>query len=152
MRMQKQSGALLVPPLADKGHAAITHVWDDMKSVQKETGGLRVFENSARFWDSLEVALISVRHKPTGVCFLFPRSAKSLEVKIHDMRGKIVRGFKVSSLWGGANNLKWDGMDNDGAAVPPGNYVVKAAAHNFEQSIRIAVENFFSKGKCDETK
>jgi len=111
-----------------------------MKSVQKETGGLRVFENSARFWDSLEVALVSARHRPAAVRFLFPRSAKSLEVKIHDMRGNIIRGFKVPSLWGGANNLKWDGMDNDGTAVLPGNYVVKAAAHNFEQSIRIVIE------------
>lgn len=54
--------------------------------------------------------------------------AKSVEIKIIDQGGNVVRSFKIGEKKGGKYNFVWDGKDDLGHDLPSGNYTVKVEA------------------------
>jgi flagellar basal-body rod modification protein FlgD len=54
--------------------------------------------------------------------------AKSVEIKIVDSLGNVVRTFKLGERKAGRYNFIWDGKDDSGRALPSGNYTVKIEA------------------------
>lgn len=54
--------------------------------------------------------------------FYLEQNAASVDVKIYDSAGKIVRTMSLGAQNEGLVNFKWDGLDNRGNKVPNGNY------------------------------
>jgi flagellar basal-body rod modification protein FlgD len=54
--------------------------------------------------------------------------AKSVEIKILDSSGNVVRTFKVGEKKAGRYDFVWDGKDDEGKLLPDGNYTVKIEA------------------------
>ncbi len=54
--------------------------------------------------------------------------AKSVEIKIVDSLGNVVRSFKIGERKAGKYDFVWDGKDNSGRDLPSGNYTVKIEA------------------------
>jgi flagellar hook assembly protein FlgD len=86
---------------------------------------------------SFEVAVSNGKSHAASVHFLIPQSVDSLQVKIFDMKGSIVREFKVHSL--GAGKITWDGMSSSGRMLSAGEYAIKVRAGSYEQAGRIII-------------
>ncbi len=54
--------------------------------------------------------------------------AKSVEIKIVDSLGNVVRSFKHGERKAGKYDFVWDGKDDSGRALPSGNYTIKIEA------------------------
>lgn len=54
--------------------------------------------------------------------------AKSVEIKIVDSLGNVVRSFKLGERKAGKYDFVWDGKDDSGHVLPSGNYTVKIEA------------------------
>jgi hypothetical protein len=55
-------------------------------------------------------------------------TASKVEVRIHDVRGAVVRNLAEGELGAGIHRLHWDGRDQSGRQAPAGVYFVRAAA------------------------
>ena len=62
-------------------------------------------------------------------------TASHVDVRVHDVRGAVVRSLVRGDLGAGIHRLPWDGKDEAGRRVPAGVYFVRAAAG--EQSGRV---------------
>jgi hypothetical protein len=115
-------------------------VWADVSRTGLEVSNSDPNKNKSQSWDTLEIALSNDFCKTVSTHFLFPRSAKPLFVKIIDQKGTIVREFNVSFPSAGPSFVRWNGKNINGRIVPPGDYMVKVLANNFEQAVRIVLE------------
>lgn len=59
-----------------------------------------------------------------------PNSVSSLNISVYDQGGQLVRNIDTGFQSAGMAEFYWDGLANDGEAVPPGNYVFRAEANN----------------------
>lgn len=57
-----------------------------------------------------------------------PVSSPEVKVSIYDSAGQLVRNVDLGSQTAGNHDLVWDGLNNDGEALPSGLYTVKAEA------------------------
>jgi flagellar basal-body rod modification protein FlgD len=67
-----------------------------------------------------------------GLSFEIPREAESVKVQILDRTGAVVRALDLGQQAGGRHTVNWDAKDNDGDAVPDGNYEYQVAAKTSE--------------------
>jgi hypothetical protein len=118
------------------GYATTDPVWVDVPPV---TGIVNPgsHQNSGQALQSFEVAFSNGKNKTASAHFSIPQSATSLEVKIIDMKGRIVREFNVPSL--AARKITWNGMSSSGRIVSAGEYAIKVSAGSYEQTGRIIV-------------
>ena len=56
-------------------------------------------------------------------------SASEVVVNITDDRGQLVHRMELGYQQAGFLNIQWNGLNSDGARVPPGRYTVSAEAH-----------------------
>ena len=115
-------------------------VWADVSRAGLEVSNSDPNKNKAQSWDTLDVVMSIDFYKTVSTHFLFPRCAKPLFVKIIDQKGTIVREFNVSFPSAGPSFVRWNGKNINGRIVPPGDYMVKVLANNFEQAVRIVLE------------
>lgn len=54
--------------------------------------------------------------------FELPQQADVAQVAIHDQAGALVRNLDLGAQQAGIVKWQWDGTDNTGTALPPGNY------------------------------
>lgn len=57
-----------------------------------------------------------------NLSFYLERNASSVDVKIYDSQGRIIRTMSLGAQSAGLVNFKWDGLDNQGNKVPNGTY------------------------------
>ncbi|MFQ5488973.1 MAG: flagellar hook assembly protein FlgD [Gammaproteobacteria bacterium] len=69
-----------------------------------------------------------------------PASSADLRVGVFDSNGQLVRNMDLGQQPGGDIAFSWDGRVDDGAALPAGNYYLKAAALYDGKSV--ALETF----------
>jgi flagellar basal-body rod modification protein FlgD len=60
--------------------------------------------------------------EPAELVFELPADTESLEVSITDSNGQVVRTYELSGRSAGAQQISWDGCDQDGNRLPPGEY------------------------------
>lgn len=60
--------------------------------------------------------------------FELTQDAASVEVTIVDESGKVVRRIEAGQLGEGANEMAWDGLDDDGNPVADGTYTARVEA------------------------
>lgn len=65
---------------------------------------------------------------PVG--FTLPQEAASVEITIVDESGKVVRRIDAGQLGEGANEVNWDGLDDDGNPVADGTYTARVEAED----------------------
>lgn len=56
------------------------------------------------------------------------KDASSVDIKISDASGKLVRVVQKADVAAGPNTVNWDGRDNGGAQLPDGEYTFEVAA------------------------
>ncbi len=125
----------------DAGCALTNVTWSDLSIAETAVAGSSNVKNAVQNWDSLKMVFSNGHFKPATANFLLPRSANPLDIRIFDMKGKIVREFHVPLLSGGSSIIQWNRMDIMGRMAPAGNYTIKMLANNFEQAVMIAVGN-----------
>lgn len=59
-----------------------------------------------------------------------PAGASSLQIRITDSSGQVVREMSVTPT-AGANAFSWDGLRSDGSAAPSGEYAIEAIAASY---------------------
>lgn len=64
--------------------------------------------------------------------FDLPDDAKTVQIKVRNAEGEIVRKIDLKDLKKGSNKFTWNGQDDRGAAMPTGDYqfIVEAMASN----------------------
>jgi hypothetical protein len=72
----------------------------------------------------------------TTLAFTLPVRAL-VQVRIHDVRGALVRKLYEGVAEAGEHRLEWDGRGDDGRAVGPGLYFCRLSAPNAEVSRRM---------------
>lgn len=79
-------------------------------------------EESADRFDEDQHPVISISPNPfrTSTYISIGQSAKSKELKIYDIQGRVVGSFTLGPM---PSALCWDGTDQSGRAVPPGVYL-----------------------------
>lgn len=60
-------------------------------------------------------------------------------LRIHDMRGRVVRNLISKSMTAGQHEISWNGKDSFGMDVPSGLYVARLRSGGFEKIHRVAV-------------
>lgn len=65
---------------------------------------------------------------PSKVQFVLPAASEQVTVNIFAPSGALVRQVDLGSRAGGTTPFTWDGLDNEGNAVSPGVYQIKANA------------------------
>jgi hypothetical protein len=63
--------------------------------------------------------------------------AGSVVVRIHDVRGRLVRALDVGMLAAGVHDVDWDGFTRDGSAAPGGVYFARFRAGKDETARRV---------------
>ncbi len=66
--------------------------------------------------------------------YSLPASASGVTVKVYDKNGTLVKEFKDADNAIGDNKLSWDYTDNDGQAVPKGDYTFTVEAKDSQGS------------------
>jgi len=66
-------------------------------------------------------------------------TASNVDVRIHDIRGAVVRRLADGRLDAGVHRLPWDGRDEGGHRVPAGVYFVSAAAGGNRGNVRVVM-------------
>lgn len=56
------------------------------------------------------------------------KDASSVDIKISDASGKLVRVLQRTDVASGANAINWDGRDSSGSRLPDGEYTFEVAA------------------------
>lgn len=67
--------------------------------------------------------------KEVTCSILVPAGGTHVEVRIHDLAGRMVRTLAASRLAAGRHTLVWDGRDAGGRMVAPGIYLVRLAGN-----------------------
>lgn len=70
------------------------------------------------------------KHTPTEI--ELGGEASEIEVTVKDSTGKIVRTVTLGTREAGKSSFEWDGLGDDGAPLPPGEYSFKVSATNEE--------------------
>ncbi len=103
---------------------------------------------SENFWihrkSNSEIKLFNnLIHTQTGekCTILYGNMAKSFnaEIKIYNLRNKLVRSLITSQRDQGMYTIEWDGKDDDNASVASGIYIVKIKLDNNARTEKIAV-------------
>jgi FlgD Ig-like domain len=115
-------------------------VWADVSRAMPDASTSDPKKKKAQSWDTLDVVMSNDFYKTVSTHFLFPRCAKPFFVKIIDLEGTLVREFNVSFPSAGPSFVRWNSKNINGRIVPPGDYMVKVLANNFEQAVRIVLE------------
>jgi hypothetical protein len=74
----------------------------------------------------------------TTLSFTLGRDGKG-SIKIYNVRGELVRTLSEGNFIAGLNRLEWNGMDNAGASVASGVYVVKYSIDGFNENQKIVM-------------
>jgi hypothetical protein len=74
----------------------------------------------------------------TTLSFTLGRDGKG-SIKIYNVRGELVRTLSEGSFTAGLNRLEWNGIDNSGASVASGVYVVKYSIDGFNSNQKIVM-------------
>ena len=97
------------------GRYTLTDVaWPDVSIAETAVVASKNIKNAVQNWDSLKMVFSNGQYKPASTSFLFPRSANPLDIKIFDMRGKIVREFHVSFISGRFINYPMESLGHYG--------------------------------------
>jgi hypothetical protein len=92
----------------------------DVLLIKTDADGIAAVEERKK--QSLEVRLQAVPNPfRTITSISIGHSAKSMELKIYDMAGRIIRSFTLGSM---LSALCWDGTDQVGRPVPAGVYFI----------------------------
>lgn len=67
-----------------------------------------------------------------------PASTANLNLNIYDESGALVRQLPMGGHSAGKVNFSWDGFDNDGVALPSGNYRVVADANLGDSAVQVS--------------
>ncbi|MFT5161709.1 MAG: flagellar basal-body rod modification protein FlgD [Alteromonadaceae bacterium] len=62
----------------------------------------------------------------TSGAFSIPQSVQSLQVRIEDGAGQLIRTIEMGNLPPGKHRFAWDGLDNNGNRVEEGQYKINA--------------------------
>lgn len=65
---------------------------------------------------------------PVNGTISLPNGASAVQLDIYDATGALVRSLVAGSQAAGTPSLTWDGLDNDGKALPDGAYSISARA------------------------
>jgi flagellar basal-body rod modification protein FlgD len=74
---------------------------------------------------------------PTEVGFHLGGDAENVEIMIKDADGNVVRTAEMNGVKG-YNEFTWDGLDDDGKPLPPGEYTFSVGASDADGNILIA--------------
>jgi len=66
-------------------------------------------------------------------------TASPVDVRVHDVRGAVIRHLAEGSLEAGVHRLPWDGRDEGGRRVPAGVYFVSATAGRDRGNVRVVM-------------
>lgn len=72
--------------------------------------------------------------KPVGARLNLASDASSLVAVVTDSAGRVVRTLALGARNGGTSDFSWDGLDDQGAALPPGDYHVALNASRADGS------------------
>lgn len=109
--------------------------------IQELKDSFRSFSESMHSGQTLQAANLVGRSvlAPTGFGQLkeggslsgsveLPESSGDVEVRILNQSGELVRSMGLGQQAAGSVPFKWDGLDDQGQAVPAGNYLIEASA------------------------
>jgi flagellar basal-body rod modification protein FlgD len=65
---------------------------------------------------------------PAGFEVTLPSATTATTALIADQNGRVVRTLPLGARSAGTLSVSWDGLDDGGAALPPGDYVITIAA------------------------
>ena len=68
--------------------------------------------------------------------FMRVKASTPLQVKIYDLGGRLVHQLREEYITTGRHSVVWAGVDNSGALVPPGIYVLRIDAKVDSKSSR----------------
>ena len=66
-------------------------------------------------------------------------AAGPIELAIYDLRGRMVRGLESGALAAGRHQTTWDGLDNQGRAVPTGTYFCRLSTPHGLQTRKLTL-------------
>lgn len=70
-------------------------------------------------------------------------NAASIQIKVYSDTGDLVRTIDVGSRQAGKHNVEWDGLDNEGNPVTPGEYHIKVeAVDEMDEAVSVTTESF----------
>jgi len=70
-------------------------------------------------------------------------NAASIEIKVYSDTGDLVRTIDVGSRQAGKHNVEWDGLDNEGNPVTPGEYHIKVeAVDEMDEAVSVTTESY----------
>ena len=55
------------------------------------------------------------------------QTTRDVTIEITDPSGRLIRNIELGTQVPGVNHFTWDGLDSDGARVPPGAYQIRAS-------------------------
>lgn len=68
--------------------------------------------------------------KEHGIDFELKGSAETVQVKIKDVKGKVVKEYELNNLQPGKNKIVWNGLNSEGKDLPVGDFRAEILAHN----------------------
>jgi len=68
----------------------------------------------------------------TNISFSLPKNADNVELKIYNIKGQLVKKFKMQNAKCGMNSMVWNGRDNSGKPVASGIYFYKLSIDKTE--------------------
>lgn len=111
---------------------------EEMKNISKSVDGLAASQASSSKTDAVgfigkNVKALGGYAKVSGgsadpLQYELAKDASSVDIKISDASGKLVRLIQSSGVKSGANSALWDGRDNNGKILPDGGYTFDVAA------------------------
>lgn len=77
--------------------------------------------------------------------FELPTKGSSVNLEIKDAQAKVVRSMNLGELQMGTHDVKWDGKDNQGKQVSPGNYTFNIIASTEDGKAVTAKTSYLAK-------
>lgn len=74
--------------------------------------------------------------------FTLPAVAKESDIRVRNADGEVVKSYKIANLKAGENRLPWNGQDENGNAVPEGEYQFFIEAKN-DAGAKLAIKTEF---------
>ena len=70
-------------------------------------------------------------------------NASGVEIKVYSDTGDLLRTIDVGSRQAGKHNIEWDGLDDEGNPIEPGEYYIKVeAVDEMGDSVSVSTESF----------
>jgi hypothetical protein len=88
---------------------------------------------------SVQLTLSNGSFRQASTHFSLPPSTETLQIKIFDLRGSVVRELNASTLAGKAIAVAWDGKASNGSIVSEGEYLVRITTGSINKAGRIRV-------------